>query len=153
MSTLTRSPPPSPCSNLMNHGRQVHHSVHLVSAAECISKLVRSWPPSASLISLNDGLQWHFQTHSFMASWLISNPDSSCPPSASLSYSMSDSKYISNVAPTDSPTASLGSLDVGLQMHPQTCSITPCKGISEFTPCRSPIASTNLLIYCHGVHL
>jgi len=63
------------------------------------------------------------------------------------------SKCISKLARSWPPSASLSSLNLGLQLHLQTRSITASKGISEFTQSRSPIASPNSLDHGLKVHL
>ena len=51
------------------------------------------------------------------------------------------SKCISKLARSPHTSASLSSLDLGPQVHLQTCSIPASKCISEFTRCQSPSAS------------
>ena len=113
---FTRSRAVSASANSIYHGLQVHLSVHSISASKCISTLARSrplssleewlpssldeWPPN----SFDYCLQVHFSVH------LISVP-----------------KCISKLALLWPPSASLSSLDLGLQVHLQTCSITAFK--------------------------
>jgi hypothetical protein len=63
------------------------------------------------------------------------------------------SKCISKLARSRPPSASLISLDLGLQVHVQTSSITASRCISEFTQSRSPISSPNSLDHGLEVHL
>ena len=60
-------------------------------------------------------------------------------------HSISASKCMSKLARSRPPSASLSSLNLGLQLHLPTCSITASQCISEFTQCWSPIASPTLL--------
>jgi len=90
ISKLARSRPPSASPNSIDHGLQVHLSVHSSSASKCISKLDRSRPPSAALSSLDLGLQVHLQTRSITACKCSSQFTRSRPPSAALSSLISN---------------------------------------------------------------
>jgi len=47
-SNLAQSRPPSASPNSLNHGLQVHHQTHSITASKCISEFTRSPSPSAS---------------------------------------------------------------------------------------------------------
>jgi len=60
---------------------------------------------------------------------------------------------MSKLARSRPPSASVSSLNLGLQVHLQTRSITAPQCISEFTPSRPPSASPNSIDHGLPVHL
>ena len=70
------------------------------------------------------------------------------PPSKSTA-----SKYSSELARSRPPSASLSSLNLGLQLHLETRSIPASKCISEFSRSQSPSASPNAIDHSLKVHL
>ena len=126
---------------LHDHGLQMHlqtclitaskciSEINLISASICISKLARSRPSSASLSSLDHSLQVHLQTCSITDSKCISMlhnlglqmhlqirsiTASKCISEFNLILA---SKYISTLARSWRSSASLSSLEFGLQVH------------------------------------
>jgi len=138
ISKLARSRPPS------SHdlGLQVHLQTRSITAC----KFTRSWPPSASPNSLDYSLQ---VSTIMVSKWHNSKLAHSRPRSVSpnwLDYGLQvrtsmASKCIFKLAPSRPPSASLSSLDLSLQVHIQTRSITASKCITEFTRSTSPSAS------------
>jgi len=124
------------------------------TASKYCSNFARSRPPSPSPNSLDHGLQLHIWVHLIFALEVHlqtrSIPASKCI--SELTWS-SVSNCISKHARSRPPSASLSSLDVGLQAHLQTRSITASNCISEFTQSPSPSSSPHLLDPSLQVHL
>jgi len=129
---LARWWPASGSSNSLDHGLQVHLCVQLdlglqvhlqtrsMTASKCISQFTRSPPPSASPYSLHHSLQVNL--------WATrSRPPNASPNSLDRGFQMH--LWVQ--------------LDIGRQVHFQTCLITVSMSISEFTQSRSPSASPN----------
>jgi len=151
---LPDRPPPTIPPITLDHSLQVHLQTHLITASKCISKLVRSQPPSSSTKSLDHVLQVHLGLHLISASQCISKLTPSRPPIASeFTQSQSPvessnwidygpgvyiwahlilaSKCTSNLAQLEPLSVSLSALDLSLQVHHRTRTITASKSISE----------------------
>jgi len=101
-----------------------------IMASKCISQHAQLRLPSASQSALDLGLQLHLQTRSITTSKSVSEftgwqplIESLCP------LELSVSKCIPKFTWSRSPSASLSSLDLSLQVHLQTLSITASKYI------------------------
>jgi len=129
---------PSAPPNSLNHGLQVC----MIMASNWISKLTQSWPGSASLSAHNRGLQTHSITaskfsHSRHLKWISILAQSLSPSSHdhglpsvlpnSLNHGLQvcmimASNWISKLAQSRPRSASLSSLNPGLQTHSITAS-------------------------------
>ena len=122
MASMT-SPRSSP--NSLDHGDGVHIEVHLITASKCLSKLPRSQPQSASLSSLDHILQEYLQTHSIMdskfaRSWPFEVHRHTYLITTSMFAQSWPPMSIPKLAQSQSPSASLSPLALGLQVHLQT---------------------------------
>jgi len=110
---LTRSRALSASPNSLYDGLQVHLTVHLISAFKCISKSNRSLSPN---------LHYQLSPHLFDYGLQVYLSDNS----------ILGSKCISNLALSLSPSATLSSLDLGLQVtRKMYCSHWEPPGVSE----------------------
>ena len=132
-SNLARSWPPSASPNSLDPGLQVYLQTHSITASKCITTLARLRPPSPQ----DHGLQVHLQTRSITASKCIS--PNSLHHGLQVRTSRA-SKCISKLARSRSRSASLSSIDQGLQVYLQIRSIT------------APSASLNSLDHDLGVY-
>jgi len=129
-------------------------------ASKCISNLAQFQPPSVSPNSLNYSLQMPLQTSSITASKVhtimvfqvqISKLTRSWPPSIcqnSLDYGLQvrtimPCKCIFTLTRPRSRSASPYSLDHGLEVYLQICSITTSKYIPKLAPSRPERVSLN----------
>ena len=93
-----------------------------ITTSEYISEFTRTWPPCPSPSSLTYGLGVHFSVQS-----------------------LSVTNCIFKLTKSQTQSGSLCSIDPGLQVHVQACSIMASQYISDGTQPRSPIVSPNLL--------
>jgi len=104
--------PPSRTYRLQIDRLLVLHHSRSIMACKCISKLARLWSPNL----LYHGVQLHLQTRLITAS-----------------------KSISELAPSQPPSASPNLLDHGLQVHLQARSIMASKCISKLAQLQPPV--------------
>jgi len=142
-------------SDFPDLGLQVHLQIRSITASKCISEVVarglplllqtRSITASKCITEfhftmafkcitelLEVGLHMHLQTRLIMASKCISKLAWSWPRSASLSSTWARLQVHLWVTRSRPPNASPNVLNLGLQLHLQTRSITASKCISEF---------------------
>jgi len=137
MSRLARSRPPSASLS------------HTISASQCISTLAWSRPPCASLCSTYSRPPSASLGDSIMASEWISTLAQSPPPSASHSLTWTWPASASpNLLDHCLQVYLCVQLDLGLQVHLETHSITPSMCIIKFAQSPPPSVSLSSLD-CH----